>query len=195
MSSLRPLVIFAFIVLIGYSNLAEWRTPERLAGKSEVSPEGTVSAATPLIQSAEQDEKENARVALKALLGLATATADGLNYREFTAKLREVKGVVDEALRKMGKDPLRDEIAKSLQHYEDAQNYWRLKAEKQVDTLTLSEDEVRDLKKRYGSAVEAAVSPAPDSSMKRVAIEPLVKAIWESAASVALLAERKRQKQ
>jgi hypothetical protein len=188
MSSLRPFAIFAFIALVGLCDQTQARlTAHRVARLAALSP--------PLSHVTGQDDKENARIALKALLDLATATADGLNYRDFTAKLKEVKGVVEVALRKMGSGPLRDEIAKSLQYYEDARNYWREKAEKQVSVLILSEDEVRELKERYGPGVEASVSSAPVPPKKRVAIEPLVKAIWEQAASIALLAERKRQKQ
>jgi hypothetical protein len=195
MSSLRPFPVLAFVALVGLCDEAWPRPTERRGADLAASPNTPASAAAPLSHTDGQDDKENARVALKALLDLASATADGLNYREFTAKLKEVKGVVEEALRKMGGGPLRDEIAKSLRYYEDARNYWREKAEKQVSALTLSEDEVRELKERYGPGVESAVSPAPDPPKKRVAIEPLVKAIWEQAASIALLAERKRQKQ
>jgi len=194
MSLLRLFVIFAFTVVIGFCDLATAQSKERQDNNLLTSPK-KVSATMPLSQAAEQDEKENGRTALKALLGLANATADGLNYREFTAKLREVEGIVDEALRKMGSGPLRDEIAKSLQCYKDARNYWREKAEKQVSALILSEDEVQALKKRYGAGVESAVSSLPDSPKKQVAIEPLVKAIWEHAASIVLQAERKQQKQ
>ena len=193
MSSLRLFVIFAIVAVLGLCDLAAAQAIECQLGKS---PSPLVAfAVKPHAYFVGQDDKENGRTALKALLGLASATADGLNYREFTAKLKEVKGVVEEALRKMSSSPLRDEIAKSLQYYEDARNYWREKAEKQVSALTLSEDEVRDLKKRYGPGVESAVYSAPDPSKKQVALEPLVKAIWESAASIALLAERKQQKQ
>ncbi len=195
MSSLRLFVFFVSIALIGLWDLAEARALECQIRKLAALPKLAVSAAAPLPHCALQDDKESGRTALKALLGLASATADGLNYREFTAKLEEVKGVVDEALRKMSNGPFRDEIAKSLRYYEDARNYWREKAEKQTSVLTLSEDEVRDLKKRYGPAVESAVSSAPNSSKKQVAIEPLVKAIWERAASIALQAERNRPKQ
>lgn len=194
MSSFRLFVIFAFIAVSGLCDLAKAQSTERQDNHLSTSLK-KFSPTTPLSQAAEQDDKENGRTALKALLGLAHATADGLNYREFTAKLREVESVVDEALRKMSAGPLRDEIAKSLQCYKDARNYWREKAEKQVSALILSEDEVQELKKRYGSGVESAVSSIPDSPKKQVAIEPLVKAIWEHAASIVLQAERKQQKQ
>ena len=140
------------------------------------------------------DDKEIAQDAVKALVRLAKATSEGLNYREFTSKLAEVKGVVEAALRKMTESSWRKDIDRCLSFYVDAQNYWRVKTEQRTEELILSEGQLEDLKRRYGAHIESGASPIAGSTSKRISIDFLVKAIWERAADLALVIEKNLEK-
>lgn len=139
-------------------------------------------------------DRTAARDAARALVRLASATSVELNYRDYAAKLTEVKGIVDEALRKLPDGQIRQNISRSISFYMDALSYWRDGLAKEEKILIFSDTIFQSLVRQFGPEIEQRARLIPGSTSKSILADYLIVAIWQRAGGIALSVERDLEK-
>jgi hypothetical protein len=81
------------------------------------------AAQSPAVERA-SPSKEAAQAAIKSLRKLTSAVEIGVNFRDYSSRLIDVKSEVDDALLKVDEGPLKQEIAEAMAAYGDAGRAW-----------------------------------------------------------------------